>query len=249
MRKLWAVPFLAGLAACSSGTEVPRSETGVGFGSYSSYQQQLAEREAAQQAAIVPGPKISEESTAPAPAPTVVAGAQPAPAPLPGPDPAIASDQPATDPASDPWAQVPSAKVAPPPQTPGEVTDQNNFALVSSERTRHQDAQRLERNREQYVVIQPTDLPRRPGTNIPNIVAYALASNNPVGEPLFKRGPFDTEAASARSCARFTSADLAQEAFLSAGGPQRDPKKLDPDGDGFACRWDPTPFRAVRNQG
>ena len=37
----------------------------------------------------------------------------------------------------------------------------------------------------------------------------------------------------------------AQEAFLKAGGPERDRYGLDPDGDGFACRWDPTPFRAA----
>jgi hypothetical protein len=39
------------------------------------------------------------------------------------------------------------------------------------------------------------------------------------------------------------SDDLAQEAFLSEGGPERDRLGVDPDGDGFACRWDPTPFR------
>ena len=37
-----------------------------------------------------------------------------------------------------------------------------------------------------------------------------------------------------------------QEAFLDAGGPKRDPHALDPDGDGFACAWDPRPFRAAR---
>jgi hypothetical protein len=30
-----------------------------------------------------------------------------------------------------------------------------------------------------------------------------------------------------------------------AGGPRRDPLGLDPDGDGFACAWDPTPFRTA----
>ena len=42
-------------------------------------------------------------------------------------------------------------------------------------------------------------------------------------------------------------ADQAQSAFLDSGGPEKDRKGLDPDGDGFACGWDPTPFRnAVR---
>ena len=39
--------------------------------------------------------------------------------------------------------------------------------------------------------------------------------------------------------------DVAQEAFLAQGGPQSDRKGLDPDGDGFACDWDPRPFRAA----
>lgn len=49
----------------------------------------------------------------------------------------------------------------------------------------------------------------------------------------------------AAACAKFSSPDLAQEAFLSAGGPDRDRKGLDPDGDGYACSWDPRPFRTA----
>ena len=37
--------------------------------------------------------------------------------------------------------------------------------------------------------------------------------------------------------------DLAQIEFLERGGPARDRLGLDPDGDGYACAWDPTPFR------
>jgi hypothetical protein len=29
---------------------------------------------------------------------------------------------------------------------------------------------------------------------------------------------------------------------LARGGPDKDPRGLDPDGDGFACGWDPAPF-------
>ena len=40
----------------------------------------------------------------------------------------------------------------------------------------------------------------------------------------------------------------AKIAFLEAGGPKRDRKALDPDGDGYACGWDPAPYRrAVQN--
>ena len=38
---------------------------------------------------------------------------------------------------------------------------------------------------------------------------------------------------------------LAQEEFLRTGGPERDKLGVDPDGDGFACAWDPRPFRTA----
>ena len=51
-----------------------------------------------------------------------------------------------------------------------------------------------------------------------------------------------------RGCAVYRSPDQAQIDFRASGGPQRDRKGLDPDGDGYACAWDPAPFRAaVRN--
>jgi hypothetical protein len=56
---------------------------------------------------------------------------------------------------------------------------------------------------------------------------------------------FKSENRSLRNCAKYVSNAAAQEAFLKAGGPERDRYGLDPDGDGFACRWDPTPFRAA----
>ena len=34
--------------------------------------------------------------------------------------------------------------------------------------------------------------------------------------------------------------------FLAAGGPERDRKGIDPDGDGFACGFNPAPFRAAK---
>ena len=59
---------------------------------------------------------------------------------------------------------------------------------------------------------------------------------------LYKRGKLRLQSADA-ACRQFAAADQAQEAFLAAGGPERDGKALDPDGDGFACAWDPRPFR------
>ena len=124
----------------------------------------------------------------------------------------------------------------------GGVSDEQDFQAVKSRETIESDKARIEANRAQYVVIQPGALPQRPGDTGPNIAEYAIATNNPVGEPLYPRPSFYLTNPKT-ACARFTSPDLAQQAFLTAGGPQKDGKALDPDGDGFACAWDPRPFR------
>ena len=93
-------------------------------------------------------------------------------------------------------------------------------------------------------MVEPTALPERTGDAGPNIVQYALNTTNNPGESIYRRSSLRFSAPGA-ACARYTSSDLAQEAFLANGGPQRDGKGLDPDGDGFACGWDPRPFRTA----
>lgn len=142
-------------------------------------------------------------------------------------------------------APVQASPDNPPPQA---VTDsaglsrEQDFQAVSGERDIQDDAERLRQAQSQYRIIEPTALPTREGSDRPNVVAYALQTNNPVGAALYKRGR-TSETKHQRACAAYASPDLAQEAFLAQGGPQRDRKGLDPDGDGFACAWDPTPFR------
>lgn len=81
------------------------------------------------------------------------------------------------------------------------------------------------------------------GAGGPNLFVYALSSTHRVGEQRFtRRNPFRWQRWEA-ACSQYPNQDLAQEAFLSAGGPDRDPNHMDPDGDGFACWWDPSPFR------
>lgn len=93
--------------------------------------------------------------------------------------------------------------------------------------------------------VAPSALPTRAGGR-PNLVQYALTTSNAVGQPAHDRSSLQLRDP-AKACAAFSSADQAQAAFLDAGGPAKDRKGLDPDGDGFACGWDPTPFRdAVR---
>ena len=124
------------------------------------------------------------------------------------------------------------------------VSDEQDFSAVTTRESIASDKARIEANRAQYVVIQPGALPTRTGDTGPNIAEYAIATNNPVGVSLYHRPSIYLVNVKA-ACSKFTSSDLAQQAFLASGGPQSDKKGLDPDGDGFACDWDPRPFRAA----
>jgi hypothetical protein len=124
------------------------------------------------------------------------------------------------------------------------ISDEQDFGAVSSRETIASDAERLARNRAQYTVVQPTALPTRTGPSGPNIVEFALATTHAPGTPVYRRSGLGLGTPMAK-CGRYPSADLAQEAFLRNGGPDRDREGLDPDGDGFACGWDPRPFRTA----
>ena len=124
------------------------------------------------------------------------------------------------------------------------LSDENDFEAVSERQSIESDAERVEKNRAVYVLIEPTSLPRRPGSNVPSIVEYALKTTNPVGTQLYSR-QFSSKTRFDWNCAKYSSQSAAQEAFLVWGGPRVDPKGIDPDGDGFACYWDPKPFRSV----
>jgi hypothetical protein len=147
-------------------------------------------------------------------------------------------------------APLEASPANPPPQplsNPG-ISDENDFAAVSGRETIESDAERIAQNKAQYLVVQPTDVPTRSGSDSPNIVSYALQTSNPRGTRVFTRAGINLQAKMQRNCAGYPSPDQAQIAFLSKGGPERDRMGLDPDGDGYACSWDPAPFRtAVKN--
>lgn len=124
------------------------------------------------------------------------------------------------------------------------LSDENNFDSVGARRTIEDDARRRAEIASQYTVIQPTALPQRESTG-PNIVDYALRSTNPVGTSIYQRFGINAVARSERNCAKYPTPDQAQIDFLARGGPAKDRLGLDPDGDGYACAWDPTPFRAA----
>jgi hypothetical protein len=123
------------------------------------------------------------------------------------------------------------------------ISNENNFDAVSQQRSIQSDAQRIAQNKAQYQVIEPQALPQRDGSEQPNIVAFALSTSHPVGTRVYARAGLNGAARAERNCAKYTSPDKAQIDFLAQGGPLRDRKGLDPDGDGYACRWNPEPFR------
>ncbi len=122
------------------------------------------------------------------------------------------------------------------------ISDEQSFEAVASRETIQSDKERIERNKAQYQVVQPGALPTRSGSGSPNIVQYALSTQHPKGASMYSRSSFGY-GGWINNCGQYASPDLAQEAFLANGGPSKDGKKLDPDGDGYACAWDPSPFR------
>lgn len=243
MRKIFLpLAAMAGLAACA--TQVPDSGAGVGFNDYDNYTAaREAELRGQRAAALPPAQAVSGEVLEPASGP-VAQGA--------------ASDDPSAIAAETQAALNASARnsgVAPVQASPGNpapeavntfgISRENDFSAVDDRRSIEADAQRLEQVRAQYEQVQPQALPARTSTG-PNIVAYALETTNQPGQKLYSRSGIAAQSRFERNCAKYPSPDLAQADFLRSGGPQRDRKGLDPDGDGFACSWDPRPFRTAR---
>jgi hypothetical protein len=248
MQPTKALFVLLALAACSQ--PVPDSGAGVGFGDYSDY---VRQREAGGM-----GPASNPDQTgfstervgaaldnaaagrvAPASTPgasTPGAGVQPQTGPQTG----LVIGQPATRPRGNAPAGIQEQQ--------GEIlgavaiSDEQDFEAVSARESIESDAERMAQNRAQYEVVSPTALPERAGDSGPNIVKFALSTTHAPGVQMYRRGGL-FQRDPLVTCGKYASPDLAQEQFLARGGPERDREGLDPDGDGFACGWDPRPFR------
>lgn len=206
---------------------------GVGFGNYSEYQAERAAREAelrGQQA------RANDPILPPASATQTSEGAGPV-----SNDTLIANASAGIDRATTPSDTTKTAGVIQPANNPG-ISDEQDFEAVSARETIESDAERLREQRQQYKVIEPTAVPSGSAGG-PNIVQYALATTNNVGQQVYRRNTIFAQAKYQRNCAKYISSDRAQLDFLQNGGPQKDRLGLDPDGDGFACGWDPAPFR------
>ena len=77
-----------------------------------------------------------------------------------------------------------------------------------------------------------------------NVAKFARDTKNNKGEKIFTRLSFSIYD-NWNECSKFKTKDEAQRKFLKDGGPYKDRFNLDPDGDGFACDWDPEIYRKL----
>ncbi|MFK7870721.1 MAG: hypothetical protein AB8B58_15965 [Roseobacter sp.] len=225
--------FLLALVALSACTQ-PVPNSGIGFDDPFLQQQQARDAALAQSTLSVPQTVLPpnaplDGTTATVPATSAEATAA---------ETARILDQTRPAPAT-PAAVAASSAV---PNNPG-LSQENDFDVVASRETIESDAARIADNRAQYTVVEPEALPTRPGSTGPNVVEFALATSHPVGTRLYARAGLNGEARALRNCAGYPSPDQAQLDFLQRGGPEWDRRGLDPDGDGYACSWNPEPFR------
>lgn len=125
------------------------------------------------------------------------------------------------------------------PSAPADISQTQDFEVIKQRETIESDAARLAALASEYEVIQPEPLPER--TTEINLAAYAINQTNQVGNKIYIR-----HGGSGSTCFRYSrDPDQAQRVFLASGGPKLDPRNLDPDGDGFACKWTPDAYRGL----
>jgi len=133
--------------------------------------------------------------------------------------------------------------VEPVPLAGSNQISDNSFSSVTARETIESDAERLARLSASTEVLEAEPLPQQDG---PNLAAFARSTTHRLGQRVYNRTGSRSSSAAARTCRKYGNPDAAQRAFLSQGGPQKDPQNIDPDGDGFVCGWSPDPFRSLR---
>lgn len=228
MRIVFPLLAVLGVAACAP--PVPDSAAGVGFENYDTY---IAQKQARDRQLAAGGPRSAQ-----------TAAAQPIAAqPQTEAQATAAAAVAAVRPAGAPLNEVPAT----PRTNAAGISDEQDFGAVSARQSIESDAQRRASQSAQYQVVQPTAVLSRPGGGAPTPIEFAVQVSHPVGQKTYTRSPFGAGKAQA-NCAAYLTADLAQDAFLKAGGPNKDKLKIDPDGDGYACGWNPAKYRQlVRN--
>lgn len=237
MRGVFAVLSVAVVAACAG--PVPDSAKGVGFDNYDTYLAEKQARDAELRSArgtlpaqTAPVATTPEQQTADAAVAAVRGNRVPGQA-------ARGESVPAGIQNTSPNAPTTNNPL---------ISDEQDFNAVSSRQSIESDAARRQAQSAQYKVIEPTAVPNRPGSVGTTPIEFALKTNHPVGQKVYRRSPFGANKV-AQNCAAYSSAELAQDAFLKAGGPSKDKLGIDPDGDGYACGWNPGKYRGLVNKG
>lgn len=129
------------------------------------------------------------------------------------------------------------------PSVNPQISDEQDFQAVSARETIESNRDRIAQQRAQYQIIEVASVPDQSVSGGPNIVAFALSTSHAPGTEVYRRINPLRWSRFESACLQYRNQDAAQEAFLGNGGPERDSDNLDPDGDGYACWWDPTPLR------
>lgn len=232
---------LIALSACGS-PQVPDSGAGVGFDDYASFELERARREAILGGEVPPGPLSAVQQTTGGPA---ITSQELSAVGIGQSTPAAAQSAAAVSGRTVAAVQAQPGNAAPVLVNNPGISDEQDFDAVSARESIESDAARRAAQIATYQVIGPEALPERTGNTGPNIVAFALQTTNAKGQSIYGRSGLLSQSRFQRNCVSYRSPDEAQRDFLRRGGPERDPRGLDPDGDGFACGWDPTPFRQV----
>lgn len=239
MMRFLTLGFVAvGLMACAP--PIPDSTEGVGFENYDTY---LARKQAEQAELAQRGPGTSVQAPARVTPTDASPEATAAAAVI-----TVRGTPSAANPQATTGQPVQTASVRVDPNNPT-ISDEQDFQAVSTRETIQSDAERRQAQSAQYKVIAPTALPNRPSGTVQTPIQFALATRHPVGQRVYGRG-LTSKRKFQSACARYDTDEKAQDQFLKNGGPDKDKLGLDPDGDGYACNWNPATYRGlVRNSG
>ncbi len=125
------------------------------------------------------------------------------------------------------------------------ISDEQNFEAVSERETIESDAERRKQQSAKYILVKPVAIPDRPKMRYLTPVQFAVKTTHPVGKRRYNRLTVNMGNVT-KPCLRYQSEELAQYAFLRSGGPNIDSRGVDPDGDGYACGWDPSVYRNLK---
>ena len=124
------------------------------------------------------------------------------------------------------------------------VLDLSQFSQEQQKVDREQAAKRREELKEGRVVLEVNSKEKIRIKSI-NLAVFARSVSNNIGEKIYYRNFLSNENNS--NCKKFSNKNAAQIFFLENGGPKNDYHNIDVDGDGFACKWDPSIYRKINS--